>query len=189
LKLKKADLPGNVNGVKNAAVEISEKSTSKYVLDTLAQVFTDTGFLIHTYAPELKHLIGLQRTFSEQVKQGTEINFTTDKPVKVLVGFFKPKQAAFTKDSIFLKAPELETNASANDYGQADTKIANGLVIIGLPPVNIHSYSFAAGNSTLKLAKGVCLILGFVDGGQVIPVYDAGLTEGGKKKEIDWLFD
>lgn len=189
LKSKSTNRYANITALKNATVTLSNKATGKYVLDTLAQIFTDSGFVIHTYAPELKHLIGLQRAFSEQVTQGSEINFTTTKPVKVLVGFFKPKQAAFTKDSIYLKEPELETNASANDYGQAETKIANGIVILGLPPVNIHVYSFEAGNQTLKLAKGVCLILGFVDGDQIIPMYDAGLTDGGKKKEIDWLFD
>ena len=115
--------------------------------------------------------------------------FHNSKPVKVLVGYFQPTRAAFTKDTIFLKAPELETNASANDYGQADTKIANALVIKGMPPVNIHSYSFGAGDNVLKLAKGICLILGFVDGETVIPSYDAGLTEGGMKREIDWLFE
>jgi hypothetical protein len=106
-----------------------------------------------------------------------------------LVGFFKPQKAAFSKDTIFLKEPELETNASANDYGQAEIKIANGLVIKGMPAVNIHSYSFGAGTNTLKLAKGICVIIGFVDGEQVIPVYDAGLSENGVKKEIDWLFE
>ena len=90
---------------------------------------------------------------------------------------------------MFLKAPELETNASANDYGQAETKIANAVVVKGMPPVNVHSYSFPAGNNTLKLAKGLVLILGFADGDQTIPLYDAGLTESGAKREIDWLFE
>jgi hypothetical protein len=58
-----------------------------------------------------------------------------------------------------------------------------------MPPANIHSYSFAAGQHTLKLPKGLCLVLGFVDGAQTIPVYDAGLTERGIRKEIDWLFE
>jgi hypothetical protein len=97
--------------------------------------------------------------------------------------------AAFSQDSVFLKAPELETNASANDLGQAEIKIANAVVVKELPPVNIHSYSFNAGTNTLKLAKGVCLILGFIKGDQLVPLYDAGLTEGGVKKEIDWLFE
>ncbi len=105
------------------------------------------------------------------------------------MGYFNPVRAAFTKDTVFLKAPELETNASANDYGQAETKIANAVIVKGLPPVNIHSYTFPAGSNTLKLGKGVALILGFVPGENEIPLYDAGLTESGAKKEIDWLFE
>ena len=55
--------------------------------------------------------------------------------------------------------------------------------------MNIHTYSFKAGAHTLKLPKAVCLVLGFVDGTQVIPVYDAMLMSDGKNKNIDWLFD
>lgn len=128
-------------------------------------------------------------SFNQQMKAGTLLNFSNDKPVKLLVGFFNIKRDVFSKDSIFLRAPELETNASANDYGQAETQIANALVIKGLPAINIHSYSFAAGNNSLKLAKGVCLLLGFIDGQQIIPLYDAGLTEDGMNREIDWLFE
>jgi len=62
-------------------------------------------------------------------------------------------------------------------------------VIKGMPPVNIHTYSFPAGSNTLQLAKGVCLVLGWVDDKQVIPQYDAGLTENGTSREIDWLFE
>ncbi|HEY6505385.1 MAG TPA: glycoside hydrolase family 20 zincin-like fold domain-containing protein [Chitinophagaceae bacterium] len=173
----------------NAAVTINGNNAQYYVVDSLSKIFTDTGFSVSVFAGELKGVKGLQQSFHQQVKQGTVISFTSNKPVKVLVGYFNPQKAAFTRDTIYLKAPELETNASANDYGQAETKIANALVINGMPAVNIHSYSFTAGRNTLKLAKGVCLILGFVDGEQLIPLYDAGLTETGMKKEIDWLFE
>ena len=63
------------------------------------------------------------------------------------------------------------------------------MVIKGMPPVNIHSYSFPAGSNELKLGKGVCLAIGFIDGNKEIQPYDAGLIEGGIKKEIDWLFE
>jgi hypothetical protein len=161
----------------------------RYTIDSTVKVFPDTSGSIVSFARELKGLEGIQLSWNKQLQEGTVINFTSAKPVKLLVGFFKPTRAAFTKDTIFLKAPELETNASANDYGQSETKIANAIVIKGMPTLNIHSYSFNAGNNTLKLAKGVCLIIGFVDGTQNIPLYDAGLTESGAKKEIDWLFE
>jgi hypothetical protein len=127
--------------------------------------------------------------FKQMIQQGTTINFTTDKPVKILVGYFKTQRAAFTTDTVFLKAPELETNASADDFGQAEIKISNAIAIEGMPSVNIHSYTFKAGVNTLKLEKGVCLILGFVDGNTVMPVYDAGLTGDLRNKNIDWLFE
>jgi hypothetical protein len=125
----------------------------------------------------------------KQLKQGTELRFSNSLPLKLLVGYFNPQQAAFSKDSVFLKAPELETNAAANDYGQAEIKIANAIVIKGMPPVNVHSYNFPAGNNVLKLARGICLILGFVNNDELLPSYDAGLTESGNEKQIDWLFE
>jgi hypothetical protein len=173
----------------NAYVNIITPDERFYTLQDAVKMFTDTILKIENIARDISELNGLQLSWKQQLASGTEIYFRSAKPVKVLVGFFKPQKAAFSKDSTFLKEPELETNASANDYGQAEIKIANGLVIKGMPPVNIHSYSFPAGSNRLKLAKGVCLILGFVDGDQAIPVYDAGLTEGGVKKEIDWLFE
>ncbi|MBL7741832.1 MAG: hypothetical protein JNN00_00025 [Chitinophagaceae bacterium] len=172
----------------NAMVNV-QGDARYYLVDSLARVFTDTGSVISTFAGELKGLRGLKLSFQEQIKNGTEIRFSSEKPVKVLVGYFKTINGAFTKDTVFLGSPELETNASANDYGQAETKIANAMVIDRMPAINVHSYSFPKGNNTLKLGKGACLVLGFVDEEQLIPLYDAGLTESGIKKEIDWLFE
>ena len=161
----------------------------EYKIEEGAKLFSDTSFVISKFAAELKDLNALQLPFKQQQRSGTTINFTTDKPVKVLVGFFKTQRAAFTTDTIFLKEPELETNASADDYGQAEIKISNAVAIDGMPPVSIHAYNFKAGTHQLKLGKGVCLVLGFVDGQQVIPIYDAMLMSDPKNKNIDWLFE
>jgi hypothetical protein len=166
-----------------------ESTSSKFKLEKGANIFTDTNFVIKDYAPELGELNGLQFSFKQLIKQGTELNFSSDKPVKILVGYFKTQRAAFTTDTVFAKAPELETNASADDYGQAESKISNAISIDGLPPVNIHVYNFKEGKNTLRLPKGVCLVLGFVDGKQTIPVYDAMLMSDAKNKNIDWLFE
>ena len=160
-----------------------------FITDANTSPFADTSLLIKTVAPELKELKGLQQSFKQQQLAGTTINFISDKPVKLLVGYFKTQRAAFTTDTIFLKEPELETNASADDYGQAEIKISNAIAIDGMPPVNIHVYSFKAGTHQLKLGKGVCLVLGFVDGQQAIPIYDAMMLNDPKNKNIDWLFE
>ena len=177
------------NRLQKADIELSGGSDGQFIIDSLAKPFSDSSFQILSYAKELKGLEGIKISYVQQLKEGTQINFTSKKPIKILVGYFNPVKAAFSKDTTYLKAPELETNASANDYGQSEIKIANGIAIKGMPPVNIHSYGFGAGVNALKLAKGICLIIGFVDGDQIIPLYDAGLTEGGVKREIDWLFE
>ena len=158
-------------------------------LENGAALFPDTALVIENVASELKALNAIVIPFQQMQQTAKEISFTADKPVKVLVGYFKTQRGAFTKDTVFLKAPELETNASADDYGQAEIKISNAIAIEGMPPVNVHVYSFKAGSNTLKLEKGVCLILGFVDGDTIIPVYDAGLMGDLRNKNMDWLFE
>jgi hypothetical protein len=159
------------------------------VINEGVSLFPDTSFRVKKFAAELKGMKAIQIPFKQQLKQATEITFTSDKPVKVLVGYFKTQRAAFTIDTVFAKPPELETNASADDFGQAEIKISNAVAIEGMPPMNIHTYQFKAGTNTLKLPKGVCLLLGFVDASQTVPVYDASLMGDNKNKNIDWLFE
>lgn len=174
--------------LQNAIVKINS-NPAVYTIDSLSSLFSDTILLIRLYAPELKGLSGIRMSFFEQIKSGTHLSFTNLKPVKVLVGFFEPTKAAFTKDTVFLKAPELETNALANDYGQADRWIANAMVISNMPQLHVHAYDFKAGTNILKLEKGVALILGFIDANAPLKTHDAGLYESGNRKNADWLFE
>jgi len=171
------------------AIVTLQPGAARFTINEGVNTSADSIATISGFAPELKGLEGLVMNSREQLLNGTELKFTTTEPVKILVGYYNGRQAAFSGPSPYLKAPELETNAAANDYGQADIRVANAIVIKGWPPVNIHTYSFPAGTHTLKLAKGYCLVLGFVKAAEVMPPYDAGLTESGMKKEIDWLFE
>ena len=167
----------------NADVALLTRPQAFYSIATGKEIYTDTATYIKDFAEELKQLNGVKLSKSKQVAEGTEIKFTSAKAVKVLVGYFN------SADRRFLQPPQLETDASANDYGQAEPKIRNALIISGMPPVNIHTFSFKAGTNTLTLGKGACLILGFVEDAQPLPVYDAALVSGGVKKELDWLFE
>lgn len=169
--------------LKNAAVNLLSGAQGTYTIEAGKALFTDTATYIKDFAEELNGMNGLKLSKQKQLDSGTVINFSCDKPVQVLVGYFD------TKVPRFLQPPQLETDANANDRGQAETKIARAMIISGLPPVNIHAFSFAAGTHTFRLPKGICLILGFTDGAEKIPVYDAGLTTSGIKKELDWLFE
>ena len=186
LKRNKSVGDKKITAFQSTDVKLNEKT---FPIDINSRVFSDTGLVFKSFASELKGLNAVQLAFKQQQRSGTTINFTTDTPVKLLVGYFKTQRAAFITDTIFLKEPELETNASADDYGQAEIKISNAVAIDGMPPVNIHTYSFKAGTHQLKLGKGVCLVLGFVDAQQIIPVYDAMLMSDAKNKNIDWLFE
>ncbi|TDH28816.1 hypothetical protein EXU57_01725 [Segetibacter sp. 3557_3] len=168
---------------KNADVQLLTPPQSYFSVGAGKELFSDTATYIKDFAEELKELNALKLSKSKQISEGTTIRFTNPKPVKVMVGFFN------AKGSLFLQPPQLETDASANDYGQAEIKIANAILVSGMPPVNIHTYSFKPGTNTLTLGKGACLVLGFIDGSQNFAAYDAGLIPGGVKKELDWLFE
>jgi ribosomal protein S17 len=147
------------------------------------QAYTDTAAIIKNIAAELKGLQAVKYNKEKQVAEGTVLKFSNTKAVKVLIGYFN------SKDSRYLKEPQLETDASANDFGQADVKIANAVHIDGMPPVNVHTFSFKPGDNTLTLAKGACLILGFVDDATPIAIYDAALNTTGNVKDLRWLFN
>lgn len=167
---------------KPATVAVTSNTRPFYAIRKGARPFADSAYTITNLAPELQLLQGITTSWADQVQRGTTITFSTKQPVKLLVGFFQ------TRAPGFLAAPELETNAAANDYGQADVKIANAMILEGLPPVNIHTYSFKAGTHSLSLAKGACLIPGFIDDKATLRVYDAALQAGGRK-EVDWIFE
>ncbi|GAB3688818.1 hypothetical protein GCM10027592_04340 [Spirosoma flavus] len=167
--------------LKSATVTLQSPQVDTYSLEKGQRVFADTSVTIRDVAPELKQLKGLKLSKAKLQSERTSLTFSTTQPVKLLVGFFNEKNPKY------LPAPELETDASANDYGQSEIKISNAILVDGLPPVNVHAYSFKPGQHTLNLGKGACLLLGFMDGTQEIPIYDAGLA--GSKKNIDWLFE
>lgn len=162
---------------------VVQTDANTYQLQEKAMPFTDSLCQIMDLADELNGLHAVPLSFKQQQEHGTQLRFKNQETVKVLVGFFNQKSAQF------LKAPELETDASANNQGQAETKIANAIQLKGMPTVNLHSYDFKPGQNELILPKGACLILGFIKGNQQIKSYDAGITEKGRKLEIDWLFE
>ena len=167
----------------NAAVTLHTQPAGFYSINTGKELFSDTATYIKDFAEELAQLNGLKLPMIKQQEEGTTIRFSNGKPVKVLVGYFN------AKDGRYLQPPQLETDASANDYGQAEAKLANALIISGMPSVNVHSYTFKAGDNTLRLPKGIVLVLGFVEEEAPFAVRDAGLIPGGVKKELDWLFE
>jgi hypothetical protein len=165
-----------------AKVRLSDRRLQLAPLGKGAKLFADKDFSVGSMAGELANLQAVRLPTEQQKAEKTSLSFSCDSAVCVLVGYFN------TNEQGYLQPPTLETNASANDRGQAEVCIANALDIEGLPSVNIHAYHFDKGDNTLELDKGVALVLGFTTLGQQFKPYDAGLGSGSQRETVDWLF-
>ncbi|MDR2813716.1 MAG: hypothetical protein LBB79_03545 [Prevotellaceae bacterium] len=148
-----------------------------------AKLFADSEDLtVQDVASELQNLVAVKLSMETQKSEKTSIAFRCDMEVNVLVGYFN------SGSSDYLQPPTLETNAHANDRGQAEVRVANAIGIAGLPSVNVHAYRFEKGENTLELGKGIALALGFIPADQAIVPRDAGLGSGSQRETVDWLF-
>ncbi len=168
--------------LKAATVKVYSEHSGWFSMNAGQKVYNDNVAKIKAVAPELNKLKGLRFSDKQQQENGTELDFSCDQPVKILVGYFN------TNSYTVLRPPTLETNAHANDHGEADIKIANALDVPGLYPVNVYTYTYPAGRHQLKLGKGRVLILGFMDGNKNIPIHDAGIGVEEGEASVDWLF-
>ena len=133
---------------------------------------------IDTVAPELQAMRALVLNRDTTRIQGTTVEFNCQEPVKMLVGFF------VDDDPKWARPPKLETDATGNEYGQAEPVLSNAVNMTGMPTVNIHAYHFGAGHHVINLPKGIIMVAGFT--ADDIKPRDASLQGAGD--EIDWLF-
>ena len=162
--------PADVNLISNYPTVKLNEGTS---------LFTDLPGKIEAIAPELKGMKAIRFNGNEQREKGTCITFETNAPVKLLVAYFKDDQKKYAK------APKLEIDASANDYGQAEPVLTNAIHINGMPLANVHAYSFPAGKHTLMLPKGYLQVLGFT--AAEMKTRNAGLA--GDEETMDRLYN
>jgi len=145
-----------------------------------AQLFTNLPeACVDTLAPEL---IGLNALPVEALKPGkgepVTLDFTAQDTVRLLVAFFRDDQSKYAK------APKLEIDATANDYGQAEPQLENAIRLTGLPLANVHQYIFVPGRHTIRLPEGYLLVLGFTSS----TIQSRNVAIGGSEDAVDWLF-
>lgn len=172
-----ATAPAHIAALRPAPVKVQD-NIAQTTLVKGARLFSDLDSVVTDFAPELQGLQAYVCSSQQQRNDGTRITFTTHQPVQLLVGYFRDDQRKYAS------APKLETDAAANDYGQAEPVLTSALRIDGMPQVNVHAYHFDAGSHTLLLPKGLLLILGFTS--DPITLREVGLS--GTDKAIDWLF-
>lgn len=145
-----------------------------------AKLYADQELVVTHMANELEGLQALQIDAEKQKLQGTQLRFKNERAVKILVGYYN------STDKVFAPKPVLEIDASANDFGQAETKVRNAIRIQYMPMVDIHTYSFPPGTNELKIPKGEVLILGIVDDKELQNPYNADVDNQGD--DLDDLF-
>ena len=133
---------------------------------------------IDTVAPELQAMQALVLNRDTTRIEGTTVEFSCQEPVQMLVGFF------VDDDPKWARPPKLETDATGNEYGQAEPVLSNAINMTGMPTVNIHAYHFGAGHHVINLPKGIIMVAGFTT--DEIKSRDASLQGAGD--EVDWLF-
>jgi len=182
IALKSNNLDGlaAIRPLKNEPVKILSP-TESYKLGSGEKIFSDDSISVKSLAPQLLGLKSFRFSKQQQVKYGTILKFEATQPVKVLVAYFKNKAPEK------LGPPTLENDASANDFGQAEIKISNALLVNSSQVLNVHSFYFDKGSHSLSLGKGEVLILGFIADNDPLRIYNAGLDGSGK--DIDWLFE
>jgi hypothetical protein len=188
----KTNLASLRNGINNsgtaqevllpASVTVSDKGTNYFPVQKGEKVFNDQNVTITDAPGMLSQLKGIKLNAASQLEKQTSISFKNEKPVKVLVGYFQEKKPGF------LAPPNLEIDASANDFGQAEVVFSDAIKISGFPPVNVHTYTFGAGENKLVLGKGSVLILGFVNADLDLKKRGSSKVNG-NEKSIDWLFE
>lgn len=173
------DVASAVKPLRSATVKLSGAALRPVRLTVGAALLTNMPQArVEAMAPELEGLTAYATDGSAQREQGTKLEFECQSPVKLLVGYFKDDQKKYAR------TPTLETDASANDYGQAEPVLTNAVHLHGMPLANVHAYSFEAGRHTLLLPTGMCLVLGFTDDN--ITARNAALD--GSDDAMDWLF-
>ena len=143
-----------------------------------ATLFSNVQGKVEALAPELEGLSAFCFDGDKQREEGTTIEFEAHEPVQLLVGYFRDDQKKYAK------APKLETDAAANEYGQAEPKLTNAIRIDGMPLANVHAYNFTAGKHKLLLPKGYLIVFGLTN--KNITPRNAGLA--GAEETMDWLF-
>lgn len=163
-----------------ANVTLINPKTDQVALAKGQSIQSGNESVIVDIAPEFNNMKALKLNPLSQRENGTTIEFETTDSVKLLVGYFRDDQTAFAK------APTLETDASANLYGQSEPVLLNAVQLSGMPALNVHAYTFGPGKHNLNLAKGSLLVLGFTSSD--IEQRNAGLTDDDSSENVDWLF-
>ena len=143
---------------RKAEIHLLGGDAELYSVNPGAHVFADEPLAIQSVAPELRGLTGIR--FSNAAAQAGKyepIEFATDEPVDVLVGYVQ------SQDKQWLQVPQLENDALAAERGEAEVLIQDAAVVDTLPKIDVYTLRFGKGRHKLEVrGSGSFVVLGVV---------------------------
>lgn len=160
--------------LKGVPFELLSQNCETYTIKVGAQPFMDRGYCILQIADELDGLTGIRFSHTAaKAGQLKPIRFKTDVPVQVLIGYFNENR------TLWAKPPNLDTDSQAAKYGGIESTLQNVMQLEGSPKVNLHVFSFPAGEITFDpRSPGSYLILGVIPADTKITSRDVGISPG-----------
>ena len=154
--------------------ELLSQDCEMYKVRVGAKPFLDRDYRILQVAEELEGLTGIRLSHTAgKAGQLKPVRLRTQSPVKILVGYFNEDR------DIWAKPPNPDTDSQAAKYGGVECTLQNALQIEQTPGVNVHIFTFPAGEITFDpRSPGSCLLLGVIPAAMEVPPRDAGIQPG-----------
>lgn len=186
--LKAGKLPSQVSGeeridpYRQADFRLTSPGMETYTLSKDSLLFTDGEVYVQSCAEELEGLTSIRFSRAEAAKGGITVEFETDTPVRLLVGYFN------SSDDQWLQVPTLDENTHADDRGGLSPILRKGIKTSFYPSVNVHAFLYEAGSHVLNLGKGAFAVLGVIAADQELKERDVSpFSES--SRSLDWLYD
>lgn len=160
--------------LKGVAFKLLSQDCETYEVTIGARPFMDRGYRILQMAEELERLTGIRLSHTDG-KDGVlkPLRLKTEVPVQLLIGYFNDNR------SIWAQPPNLDMDSQAAKYGGVESVMQNVLQIEGSPQVNIHVFSFPAGEITFDpRSPGSYLVLGVIPADMEVTSRNAEISPG-----------
>lgn len=164
----------NIPRLQGAPFELLSQDCQTYEVRIGAKPFLDRDYRILQLAQELEGLTGIRLSHTAGKNgQLSPIRLKTQTPVQILIGYFNEDR------SIWAKPPNPDLDSQAAKYGGVECTLQNALQIEETPGVNVHIFTFPAGEIAFDpRSPGSYLILGVIPAQMKVPPRDAGIQPG-----------
>jgi len=156
-------------------------SSELYKVVKGAKLFSDGDEIIYDVIKPLEGFNGIRMAHAEARSKGCSIRVELPEDSQILIGYVKDR------DPKWLQAPELETNAHADDRGGVKVRFKNAIRASSCPPVDIHALQYEKGVHELYFGTGSYLIVGVVPKHVDLDAY-AGKHRADGPETLDWLY-